>query len=253
MPKINVFPARQLLKRFFDYKFFVVVFLLAAVGLGFFVFLNYLKKTQYFCVRQVIVKPAQECDLSYLNGRNIFSLCPDIEVQKILRNFPVYKRVKVVKVFPDRLFIEIVRRKPVALLKLRKYYCIDDDMVIFEATAADAGNKLPLIEGFENRISGAQAGKRYNHKLLAYALQVIKEFRSNPGLKGWPLRLVNAKSAVDFSLWLEPAVEIKFGIGDTARKFKTLSNLLPQIKKEWKQIKYVELRFHEPIIKLKNE
>jgi hypothetical protein len=51
---------------------------------------------------------------------------------------------------------------------------------------------------------------------------------------------------------VQEVLEVKIGQGDISDKMRVLGELFIQLKKDLSNIKYIDLRFKEPVIKFKN-
>ena len=96
-----------------------------------------LKNSGFFNIKALIIRESEArnftVDLSYLKGRNILTLDLQKEEQFISQIYPGYRKIRLVRVLPDRLFADFLRRRPVAYVKLYRYFCVDEDGVLFRA------------------------------------------------------------------------------------------------------------------------
>lgn len=211
-----------------------------------------IRNSDFFKIEDIIIKGKQNLDLSYLKGRNIFSLAIARESAELAEVYPDFKFVRIVRVLPNRLFVDFISRKPVALVKLYRYFCVDEEAVLFDLPREEAPD-LPLILGLETKIFGPKSGRKYNLKELNLALEAVGEFKKSRALKDYKITTVNAAKAASLSLSITPGqvkgIEIKIGEDDLGARLNILANLLFQEKKAVGKIKYIDLRFKEPVIK----
>jgi len=124
--------------------------------------------------------------------------------------------------------------------------------------------ELPVIVGLETKISQAKSGKRYNIKELALALDIIKEFKVNNTLQKYEIKRIDVANLANVSLFLElldypkglattvPGIlEVKMGQDGASDKIRVLGDLFNQLNNDLTNIKYIDLRFKEPVIKFK--
>ena len=225
-----------------------------------------LKTLDYFKIKDIIVsKPEEGFNFSYLVGRNIFNLDLEKESRYISELYPTYKKVRLVRILPDRLFVGFVERKPLAIVKLYRYFFTDSDLVLFNVPVNLEEIDLPIIVGLETKIFGAKSGKQYNTKELAEALNIIKDFKLNNALKKYKIKRIDVASLTNTSFFLQlsnyskglatpvpEALEVKMGQDDTSDKIRILGDLFNQLKNDLGNIKYIDLRFKEPVIKFKD-
>jgi len=226
-----------------------------------------LKKSDYFKIKDIIVnKPQGLFDFSYLSGRNIFDIDLKKESRYISEQYPVYKKVGLFRILPDRLFIGFVDRRPIAYVKLYRDFCVDPDRVLFDPPQGNEAGDFPVIVGLDRKIPGPRPGRQYNIKELITALNIIKETQANNLLRKYKIERVDARSPVNISCFIRiadnsegqalrnlRAVEVKIGQEDIAQKIRVLAGLLTQLGDDISNINYIDLRFSEPVVKLNKD
>src|SRR4030043_154262 len=116
-----------------------------------------LKDLDCFKVKEVLFNKTEEgLDFSYLIGQNIFNLDLRKESRYISELYPAYKKVGLVKILPNRLFIGFTERRPLAYVKLYRYFFTDGDLVLFGMPQGPQVLDLPVIAGLETKIFGAK-------------------------------------------------------------------------------------------------
>jgi len=231
---------------------------------------NSLRDLEYFRVKDVVVDSEGRGDFSYLKGRNIFDIDITHEAEYISQAYPGYKRIKLIRVLPNRIFIDFVKRKPLAILKLYRLFSIDDESVLFETGNEAARTELPLIVGLETKIFGPRAGTRYNIKELTGAVEIIKYIQNNRTLKNYEIKKIEVHNASYFTCFIgvpwalygnaqkQPALasdilQVKFSRTEIQDKLDLLAGLFNQIKTDLNRVSYIDLRFKEPVIKFNDD
>jgi len=225
--------------------------------------------SEYFKVTEIITKTPTNVDVSYLKGRNIFTIDLQKESDYLLQYLPVFKKVKMAKVLPNRIFVDFIKRNPVALVKLYKYFLVDENGVFFYSPDNEQSSDLPVITGLETRVFGAKPGVKYNCQELSLALNVIRGMKENKILREFKIKkidVINSSSASIF-LILPPNssryssgkqdivpeyLEVKIGQGNIKDKIVFLVGLIVDENKDLSNIKYIDLRFKEPVIRPKD-
>lgn len=223
----------------------------------------------YFKIKDIITRGTDSVTFSYLKGKSIFSLDLNKESRYILGSFPECSRINLIRVLPDRIFVDFIMRKPVAYLKLYRYFAVDKDAVIFNAASQPENSYLPIITGLETRIFGPKTGRKYNVKELWFALEAIKEIKKDRILKQYDIKRIDVTSLDNTSVFICPeqiptgymnraatggppfVFEIKLNQGNFKDKISILANFLIQQKLDLGNIKYIDLRFKEPVVKFK--
>jgi len=240
-----------------------------------------LTTSNYFKIKDIIVnewntldgltsqaidpEPGRRIDLSYLKGKNIFSVDLKKEAMYIAQAYPVYRKVSLTRILPDRVAVRCSVRKPFAYVKLYRYFSVDEDLVLFDMPQQLEAD-LPVISGLEAKIFAPKPGKKYDIKELTLALDIVKEIGRNKIFDDYKIRRINLVSPSDASVFMlaqskeagyskrKPAdaegLEVKVGQGNIKDKVNILASLFAQEKNNLYNIKYIDLRFKEPVIKL---
>jgi cell division septal protein FtsQ len=249
-----------------------VIIILAIILLAISLLIGYIWKalatSDFFAVKQVFVRNSSE-SFEYLKGRNIFSLDLNNESAKALLSCTNCRKVRFLRILPNCVLIDFLKRQPVALVKFHKNYAIDQRGVFFNpvGTAEEAG--LPVIYGLETKIFAPKPGVKYKRPEIDLALSIIREFKASKALRAFALKIIDVASlqsaglfvllpgqAADYTKlipqleWI--GFEVRIGEGSIKQKLMILGGLLTQTDKEWINIKYIDLRFKEPVIKLNN-
>lgn len=246
----------------------LIVFFLAA-SICLFYALKVVKGMDIFKVKEVIAEGADIGLFEHLKGRSIFSLDLNRERDRILRWRPDYKRVRLIRIFPNQIYVDFLKKEPLAYVKLYRNFMLDDNLTLFEGCDPLEYADIPLISGLEDRIRRVEPNRRYNLAELVLAVNIIKEAKANQSLDNMSIKridvdpLANTTIFVSFKLPLAEyarysgatafeALEVRIGQGNIRRKMAILSGVVSQAKADLGNIKYVDLRFKEPVLKLKN-
>ena len=223
------------------------------------------KNSDYFKISEVAISEGDIADLSYLKGENIFALDLNRESGYILEHCPSYANVRLVRILPNRIYAVFVKRKPLALVKLYRTFSVDQDMVLFQPPEDLINSPLPVISGLETKIFGPKVGKQYNVKELAFALNTLKAFRFSRALRTYKVKRIDTANINNASVFVEAPnrlksgteasggwIEIKLGENWFKDKVGILAMVLTEGKKDLPNIRYIDLRFKDPLIKLKD-
>lgn len=249
-----------------------IILILAIILLAISFIIGYILKalttSDLFVVKQVVVRNSG-ISFDYLKGRNIFSLDLRLESQKALSNCPDCRRVRFARVLPNCIFVDFVKRHPVALVKFYKNFAIDEQGIFFYSSPAIEESGLPVIYGLETKIFGPKPGIKYNLAEINLALNIIKEFKANKTFQGFTLKRIDVASAqsAGFFILLPKQVvdsaranprewsgfQVLTGENNIREKMMVLGGLVMQSAGDWADIKYIDLRFREPVIKFDNK
>ena len=246
----------------------ILVIILLAISLLLGYIWKVLTTSDFFAVKQVRVRNSSQ-SFDYLKGRNIFNLNLNNESARSLSNCPDCRKVRFLKILPSCVVVDYIKRQPVALAKFYKNYAIDEQGVFFSPLGTAEEASLPVIYGLETKIFGPKPGIKYKRPEIDLALNIIQEFKVNRTLRVFTLKRIDVASLQSAGLfvllprqvadYIKPVpqvewlgFEVRIGEGNIKQKLMILGGLLMQADKEWTNIKYIDLRFKEPVIKLNN-
>ena len=216
-----------------------------------------LKNLDYFTIKDIFSNADNLSNLSYLKGKNIFDLDSKKESKYISEIYPDYRNVRIIRVLPNRLYIDFVKRSPMAYVKLYRFFLVDSDLVLFNPPQTSSFEDLPVILGLETKIFGPSPGTRYNIKELLFSLSVIKEFKKNKVLKDYKIKRISVANLRNASFFIAlpgtPDLELKMDEGNIITRINILAGLFSQMKNDLHNIKYIDLRFKEPVIKFNED
>jgi cell division septal protein FtsQ len=124
--------------------------------------------------------------------------------------------------------------------------------VLFDITPELGQPDLPLILGLDTKIFGPKLGQKYNIRELMLALNIIKAVQKNNELKDCKIKKIDVAYPNNTSFFIAEGLQIKLDEDDIEGKINILSTLLIRVKDELVNIKYIDLRFKEPVIKFKD-
>lgn len=255
------------------YRIFLAVIEIGVIillcGLILFYALKVAQNLGYFKISDVLIRGNEQAELSYLKGKNIFSIDIARESEYLTQVYPDYRKIRLVRVLPNRLFIDFLRRIPVARVRFYRYFCVDQSGVLFELPQGADYAMLPVISGLETKIFGPKPGKKYHIRELDVALEIIKEVKKSASLKKYQLRSIDVADLLNISFLLAetPAgqppklangmissgaeFEVKIAQRNISEEVTFLGTILGQEKNRTKDLKYIDLRFKDAVIKYK--
>jgi cell division septal protein FtsQ len=223
----------------------------------------------YFKIKQIIGTKDCPVDLSYLVGRNILSLDLAREASNIQGYCPDCALVIVARILPNNLYVGLISRRPVALVKLYRSFAVDASGVLFNLSSRVDMPELPVISGLETKIFGPKPGLRYTNDELKAALEIIRIFKRERTLRFFSIQKIDVTNLNSISIFIPvlPAqsdytrpvstvkgpfgFEVKISRNNLSGRIAILSGLVGQEKDNLGNIKYFDLRFSEPAIKYK--
>ncbi len=128
---------KNIKRKFFIFLkiFFIVIFFIGAVWL-----INYFYNSQYFKIKNIIINGNTKYDESIIKqkaeimlGLNIFEINKKYIEDKLIDELVWLKSVNLKKIFPDKVIIEVIERKPFAIISYgNNNFIIDDEGIVLE-------------------------------------------------------------------------------------------------------------------------
>lgn len=231
------------------------LFGLSALVLGVVLFIgisSFLNKSDYFKIKIIKYDPALEfINKRYterLKGKSIFA----VDLQKVQKQlsfrYPQVKNLRVVREFPNQISVVAKSRSPVAQTRLlEKNLTLDDNGVVL-STTTKLDKNLPLIKGIKYASPKIDVGLPLKGKSISTALNIIDEFDEHRTLAHYQIAEVNVANLSNIQFDLSNKLRIIVDRDNMKQKMELLSVLLAKGRLRLKEVKYIDLRFKEPII-----
>lgn len=151
--------------------------------LSFFLFIGHrvyvhLLEDPFFRVKEVEVEGCRKItqgtllSLAKMEGRpNLFTVSLS-EIAKRLESHPWIEDIKVRKVFPNKILIQVEERKPIAILQLEELYYIDTKGVIFSPLGDRDEYNYPFLTGLNRQI--LEKDPVESKRLIMKALELLR-------------------------------------------------------------------------------
>jgi cell division septal protein FtsQ len=180
---------------------------------------------------------------------NLLSLDIKKVVQDIQAEHPEFLSVSIRKHFPHTLVIVVEKRKPIAIVGIRKNYLVDEQgfLLPYESGYRD----LPIIIGI--RVQHTNLYQESSSLRLSNALKLLRELKKAKVYPQYKLTQMDFRHHSNIILYLEDGVEVKMGMGDFKRKTSLLKRILTQLGASQAQPKYIDMRFEQPTIMPRNK
>ena len=229
-----------------------------------------LKNSDIFRVKDIMVSEGSPEIFLYLKNRNILDIDIRKESRYLSEYYPNYRNIRISRFLPSALRIDFIKRNPVGIIKLNRFFYVDVNQVLFDISSLQPIPEIPVITGLENKIPGPKSGVKYGLGELELALLMIKELKRIPALRAYKVKSIDVCSLANATLFLqvpqqyqnsgkshvssEPAIiiEVKIGQEDIGERIKILRVLLADIKYQASNIQYIDLRFKEPTVRFKD-
>ena len=239
--------------QFFIIKFILIILLVAGIGFGISRGLMYLfRHTEYFKIRSVVIDPSLQFinkrDLRKLIGKNIFEVDLTAARRRLSYKYPQASELKVMKRFPNQIAVVAKQRVPFAQIQVKDHRATLDGEGIVLSAEGQADKGLPFITGAKVDNRRLVRGLPFRGTDIQIALKIVNFFQSNESLSSYRIDTINVESLSKIHFTLSNDLKIILDRNNVARKIRILGVVLSQGKLDMKHVKYIDLRFKEPII-----
>lgn len=228
------------------------------VVLVFFVFILYqkgialLKSSDYFIVRDIVYDPSLKfMDAEFmagLKGKNLFN----VDLKKIERQlqmeYPRFSQLRILKKFPNQILVVASTRAPFAQTRINGKIAILDDEGAVVALSADLDTHLPLVTGVRLSTGKITIGSPMQSIPLSTALAVVKAFRAEATLAAYRISKIDVANLSQIYFYITEDLKVILDEDDLGRELKILGLVLSQTKNELENVRYIDLRFKEPVL-----
>lgn len=229
----------------------IIVFVLSAV-----IFINFktveiARNAELFKVKEIVKSPSLQyihsAQLDSVIGHSIFAVNL-AAIQNYLRSqYPEIERLRVVRSFPNRIYVAAQKRDPIAVLALGKaQFLVDRKGVVLAVDPSDS-HKLPAISGLADKVQ-AQLGRPLRRDDIDTALEIIETVQQNEYLKSYPIISIDVGNLSKIDCQFSEQINVILDRDKINEKVKTLGLLLSQSDIDFQQIEYIDLRFKEPVL-----
>ncbi len=209
--------------------------------LSFFLFIGHsvyvhLLGDPYFRVREVEVVGGRKISKETLLSLTVVEGMPNLfsvklkEVVKRLESHPWIKQVRVRKVFPNKILVQIEERKPMAIIQLEELYYIDTGGEIFSPVGERDEYNYPYLTGLTRRVLEKDPVEA--KRLISKALELLRVASQEklPPLE--ELSEIHMEKPFGIHCFTKTeGVEVKMGWEDFGEKLKRLSLIWSDLRK----------------------
>ena len=152
------------------------------------------------------------------------------DVAKRLDSHPWIDHVKVRKIFPDRIWVQVVERRPIAILQLEELYYIDAKGVIFSRVGDRDEYNFPFLTGL-NREALEKSPEEAN-RLITKALELLRIAEREKASPLGEISEIHMEKTLGVHYFTQmEGLEVKMGWEDFGEKLKKLSLIWSDLQK----------------------
>jgi len=213
----------------------------------------FLERSDYFRLRSVESKGAADRSLIVVRdevlanyrGKNIFRIDLRAIAVSLEPRYPDAKDIVVKRVLPDKLFIGLNFRKPVAILSNGRNFPVDRDGVILVNRDLSSMGDLPVIKGVEAKYAG-RFRKGCESGNLKAALELVDIIKRTKFLDRYRIKTLDASDMRSMSFALgEGGPMIIIGYENLKERLDALRDTLRDPRLVLDSISYIDVRFKD--------
>jgi cell division septal protein FtsQ len=232
----------------------VGLFLLTVTGLSVFTY-RVLYMSDYFFIKESRIDWSNKplTDKNYFElintgvGKNIFEVDIKETIGGVLKRYPEFKDIKVMRDFPDKLTLEIDARTPVAQVGKKNFFLIDDEGVVLTDMMDSIREGLPVISGIRRGFLSALGSKNKSLRIKR-ALALLAAIDAADFLDEHTLTRIDVANPRNLSFYIEEGLEIKIGHSNFPERIEALDKTLDSMLIGKDEIKYIDLRFDDVVL-----
>jgi cell division protein FtsQ len=200
--------------------------------LSFFLFIGHwvyvhLLSDPYFRVREVEVEGGRKIPREVLLSLTVMEGMPNLfsvklkDVVKRLESHPWIEQVRVRKVFPHKIVIQVEERKPMAIIQLEELYYVDTQGEIFTPVGDRDEYNYPYVTGLSRRVLEKDPVEA--KRLIAKALELLRIVSQEKVPPLEEISEIHMEKAFGIRCFTKvEGVEVKMGWEDFEEKLKRL-------------------------------
>jgi cell division septal protein FtsQ len=178
-------------------------------------------------------------------GRNIFTLDLDQIETLIRKDHPQIRNVEVKRYLPNMLEVDIVSREPFAYLDTGGGIVIDREGMVLWSGNVPGG--IVKIQGISFFLTKPPTGSRIDNPSLDKALVLLEGLRRKARASGELIDHIDISDRNNIVVVIK-GVEIRMGTDELSRKLDGLKEILDDPQIDMEGIRYIDLRFENPVI-----
>ena len=214
--------------------------------------LVFLKSSDYFTIKDIwyesSLQSIESSELAGLKGKNLLQVDLKKIENQLQWRYPQYKHLMVLKRFPSQILVVAQKRFTFAQVRIAGHHATVDDKGAVVAAAGDLDSRLPLITGVSTPKSKITAGSLIENRELQLALRIIQVCQSDRVLAAYRISKIDVSNLSEIYFYIANNLKIVIDQENLDQKLKMLRLVLSQAKLEANGVKYIDLRFKEPVL-----
>ena len=207
---------------------------------------RYAHSADAFAIREITIEGNQQLeDIDVRRaarlqiGSNVFEVSVE-DARNHLLQHPWVEEASVVRKLPGRVRIDIVERRPVALVALDQLYLVSEEGAVFKRLGVDDPVDLPVITGIASERFYDDLD--YRTAILLRSMALLQDYEGAGLAKREPVSEIHFEGANGIELFVgDDGMNVRLGNGQHRQKLRRLRQVLERLTKEKTRPSYVYL------------
>ncbi|MBI4845960.1 MAG: FtsQ-type POTRA domain-containing protein [Candidatus Omnitrophica bacterium] len=255
---LNVKQAAQAIKKNSGGFLIFITVVGAVVFLGFSLN-NFIFASPYFEISEIEVIDHDVDKIDYPLARikdnlNIIKVDLPGIAKSIEREYADIQKAQVKRVLPNKLIIEVLRRRPVAQIAVpvnkksqnnTNFFTVNNEGFILANIGSNPSRKLARINGVETAINEIEIGRSYFKTNLESALVLLEIFSRDEFFEQYKITQIDIESPANMAFFINNQLEVKIGNRNLQKRIEKLAVILRNEKIDLTKGYYIDLRFND--------
>lgn len=241
----------RLLKRLF--KATILVLVIAILAFTWRLINGYMMDTPLLALREVIIEGCRRTSegdilsIAQLDRKlNMLSIKLATLRNKV-EGHPWIERAEIRRIFPGRISIKIIERKPVAIILLERLYYIDGKGAIFARVPSGHQIDHPVLTGLRRDDFKDRPEEAWG--LVSKALKLTRLMEDRKILLQKDISEIHMDKALGITIYTnDGAIEIKLGFDQYEAKWERLERVWRHLRKNPQKPAYIDCNYEKRII-----
>jgi cell division septal protein FtsQ len=183
-----------------------------------------------------------------LVGRSLWSVNLQDLSERLARQQPSLKHVRLVRRLPNVLQVIAIPRRPIAQIRMDRWHAVDRDRFVFPEGSDEPAERLTRLSGLDRM--AVRFGKTNDDERLALALRVLERLRRAPPSIARRVTEIHVGDPQQLRFFLDGELEIR--CGTEAQLDVHLARLQGVLRRlaapQAPIVRYVDVRFEQPVV-----
>lgn len=207
---------------------------------------RYARTANAFAIGEIVIEGnhrLEEIDVRRAAGLQIGSNAFEVSTEQArdrLLQHPWVKEATVIRKLPNRVRVELLERKPVALVALDQLYLVSEEGVVFKRLGVDDPADLPVITGIASERFYDDFD--YRTAVLLRSMAVLQDYEGAGLAEREPVSEIHFDGPSDIELFVgDDGMHVRVGNGQHRHKLRRLRQVLERVTREKARPAYVYL------------